>query len=224
MARVKVCRLCGRQNGPDELFCEAADCGVSLADVSVVDSDTIGQGEAAGDAAGEDGTTGGGGTAGEDGTAGGGGTAGGDGTAGEGDPGDGPADGAAHLQQRLRRVSQSGQTVRDDGPDPAPPCALVFPWGRVPVARELVVGRGEESSPISERLDAFPTVSRRHAVVGAAQGRWTVRDLGSTNGTFVNNARLAEGETRAIQNGDRVGFSQSLQVQVEIAAAGGARG
>ncbi len=114
--------------------------------------------------------------------------------------------------------------MRDDGTGQAGPCALVFPWGRVPVAGELVVGRGAESSPISGHLDAFPTVSRRHAVVGAAQGRWTVRDLGSTNGTFVNNARLAEGETRAIQNGDRVGFSQSLQVQVEIAGAGGARG
>ena len=41
MARVKVCRLCGHHNGPDELFCAAADCGTSLADVSAVDSSEI---------------------------------------------------------------------------------------------------------------------------------------------------------------------------------------
>ena len=51
MARVKVCRLCGRQNEPDELFCTAADGGVSLADVNVVDSDAVGGGAAEGVAA-----------------------------------------------------------------------------------------------------------------------------------------------------------------------------
>ena len=61
-------------------------------------------------------------------------------------------------------------------------------------------------------------------MVSAAQGQWTVRDLGSTNGTWVNSTRLAEGETRAIHDGDRVGFSQGLQVQVDVAAAGGAGG
>ena len=113
-----------------------------------------------------------------------------------------------------------GRTVRDGQPLAA--CALVFPWGRVPVAGQLGIGREAGLSEISGRLDAFPTVSRRHAVVSAAQGQWTVRDLGSTNGTYVNGARLAEGETRAIHDGDRVGFSEGLQVQVDIATARGA--
>ena len=191
MARVKVCRLCGRQNEPDELFCAAADCGVSLADVNVVDSSTV-QGPAEGGAAGEDGP------------------GGGPGAAGEGRPD--PAPDAGH------------RTVRDAGTDQAAACALVFPWGREPVAGELGIGREAGFSPVSERLDAFQTVSRRHAVVAAGRGQWTVRDLSSTNGTFVNGARLAAGETRALHDGDRVGFSQGLQVQVEIGAAGGARG
>ena len=110
--------------------------------------------------------------------------------------------------------------MRDGQPLAA--CALVFPWGRVPVAGQLGIGREAGLSEISGRLDAFPTVSRRHAVVSAAQGQWTVRDLGSTNGTYVNGARLAEGETRAIHDGDRVGFSEGLQVQVDIATARGA--
>lgn len=206
---MKVCRLCGRQNDPDELFCVAADCGVSLADVSVVDSDAVGAGAAG------DGAAGGGGPDSADGAG-----AVGDGAAGGGGPdSDGLRAGGSGPAQEA-----DGRTIRDGGMNQARPCALVFPWGRVPVAGELGIGREAEFSPISGRLDAFPTVSRRHAVVGTAQGRWTVRDLGSTNGTFVNRARLAEGETRAIQDGDRVGFSQSLQVQVEIAATGGARG
>lgn len=174
MARVKVCRLCGRHNGPDELFCTGADCGASLADVGVVDGDGIGEGAAAAGAA------------------------------------DGPGEG-----RRDPPANAEGHTVRDDRPPAAG--ALVFPWGRVPVAGQLGIGREAEFSPISGRLDAFPTVSRRHAVVSAAQGRWTVRDLDSTNGTWVNGARLAEGETRAIHDGDRVGFSQGLQVRVEVA-------
>ena len=190
MARVKVCRLCGGQNGPDELFCTAADCGASLADVAVVDSSEIEGRTAAGGAADDSPTD------------------------------DGAGDGGG--EGRRSPPIAGGHTVRDGQPSQA--CALVFPWGRVPVAGQLGIGREAGFSAISGRLDGFPTVSRRHAVVSAAQDRWTVRDLGSTNGTWVNGARLAEGETRAIHDGDRIGFSQGLQVQVDIAAAGGAGG
>ena len=189
MARVKVCRLCGRQNEPDELFCTAADCGASLADVGVADSSEVG---------------GGAGATGADGAV-------------HGDAVHGGGEG-----RRNPPSSAGGRTVRDGQPPAA--CALVFPWGRVAVAGQLGIGRETGFSEISGRLDAFPTVSRRHAVVSAAQGQWTVRDLGSTNGTYVNGARVAEGETRAIRDGDRVGFSEGLQVQVNIAAARGAGG
>ena len=104
-------------------------------------------------------------------------------------------------------------TVREPA---APTCALLFPWGRTPVAGQLGIGREVGFSPISQQLDAYPTVSRQHAMVGIVQGQWAVRDLGSTNGTYVNGAQLAGGETRPIRNGDRVGFSRGLQVQVEI--------
>ena len=109
-----------------------------------------------------------------------------------------------------------GQTVRDQ---PAPTCALLFPWGRTPVAGQLGIGREVGFSPISQQLDAYPTVSRQHAVVSIVEGQWAVRDLDSTNGTYVNGAQLAGGETRTIGNGDRVGFSRGLQVHVEIGAA-----
>ena len=201
MARVKVCRLCGKHNEPDELFCIDDACGTSLADVSAVDTSELERLAAEAEAAEAEAADGGGG----------------DGGVVDG----GVVDGGVGVQQNQ---AVGGQTTREGQMAQAPPCALVFPWGQVPVAGQLGVGREAGFSPISGQLDTYPTVSRQHAIVGVAQGQWTVRDLGSTNGTYVNGTRLAEGETRAIQNGDQVGFSQGLQVRVEIAAAGGISG
>ena len=203
MARVKVCRLCGQHNEPDELFCVDDACGTSLADVSAVDTSELerlaAEAEAAEAEAADDGAVDSGGIDG------------------------GAVDGGVEAQPN-QAASVGGQTTREGQMAQAPPCALVFPWGQVPIAGQLGVGRDAGFSPISGQLDAFPTVSRRHAIVGVAQGQWTVRDLGSTNGTYVNGTRLAESETRAIQNGDQVSFSQRLQVRVEIAATGGISG
>lgn len=202
MARVKVCRICGHHNTPDEFFCKGENdtCGTSLADVNAVDTSELERLAAEADAADDGGADGGGVDAGA--------AAGGGVDVGVG----GQQNQAPNLGGQTRREAQVA------------PCALAFPWGQVPVAGQLNVGREAGFSPISGQLDAFPTVSRRHAVVGAAQGQWTVQDLGSTNGTYVNGARLAANETRAIQNGDQIGFSQGLQVGVEISAMGGASG
>ena len=120
--------------------------------------------------------------------------------------------------------AEGGRTVRDSRTARPPRCALVFPWGRVPVADRLSVGREAGFSPIGPQLDPYSTVSRRHAVVGAARGRWTVLDLDSTNGTYLNGVRLGAGEATVIDDGDRIGFSRGLQVGVEIAAEEGGHG
>ena len=103
----------------------------------------------------------------------------------------------------------------------APGCALLFSWGRVPVAGELNIGRETGFSPIGRQLDAYPTVSRQHAVVRLTEDRWTVLDLRSTNGTWVNGSRLASGGSRVIGDGDRVGFSQALQAEIQIGGVSG---
>lgn len=46
-------------------------------------------------------------------------------------------------------------------------------------------------------------VSRRHAEIRRAGGRWTVADLGSTNGTTVNGKLATEHE---LNDGDRIGI------------------
>ena len=45
------------------------------------------------------------------------------------------------------------------------------------------------------------SVSRRHAEVRFADGAWHVRDLESTNGTYVNGSRI---ETARLEAGDRL--------------------
>lgn len=70
----------------------------------------------------------------------------------------------------------------------------------------LVLGRALSSDlPV---LD--PTVSRRHAELDVHQGAVVLKDLGSSNGTFVNGARVSETALRA---GDRVVFGK---IQFEL--------
>lgn len=59
------------------------------------------------------------------------------------------------------------------------------------------IGRSEESEIIL--LD--PSVSRAHAVVEVSAGNAIVRDLGSTNGTFVNGRRV---ESASLRDGDEL--------------------
>jgi pSer/pThr/pTyr-binding forkhead associated (FHA) protein len=69
------------------------------------------------------------------------------------------------------------------------------------------VGRGAENAI---RLDADTTVSSRHATIDSrTDGLW-VEDAGSTNGTFVNGARVTS--ARQLQPGDviRIGHTDLL--------------
>jgi pSer/pThr/pTyr-binding forkhead associated (FHA) protein len=76
----------------------------------------------------------------------------------------------------------------------APPLAPV----RVEPGRELTLGRSAECSLQLPAAGA----SRRHASIGWRDGRVLLRDLGSTNGTFLNGERVS-GEA-ALASGDRI--------------------
>jgi hypothetical protein len=63
-----------------------------------------------------------------------------------------------------------------------------------------------------------PQVSRRHAEVSETAGRWTIRDLRSSNGLFVNGRRV---ESAAIANGLTVTFGTdgpTITIEQERAA------
>jgi len=50
------------------------------------------------------------------------------------------------------------------------------------------------------------SVSRRHAEISYANGQYVLRDLGSANGTFVNDKRLESGSTHLLKHSDRIRF------------------
>ncbi|MGQ0712234.1 MAG: adenylate/guanylate cyclase domain-containing protein [Gemmatimonadaceae bacterium] len=65
----------------------------------------------------------------------------------------------------------------------------------------LVVGRAPNSDiPIFD-----PTISRRHAEVECGNGHFAIRDLGSSNGTYVNGERVTD---RAFTPGDVITFGK----------------
>jgi diguanylate cyclase (GGDEF)-like protein len=73
-----------------------------------------------------------------------------------------------------------------------------------------VLGRGERSDV---RLDD-DGVSRRHAeLVRLDDGAVQIRDLGSTNGTFVNGERVAE---RVLEDDDRVALGTTTLLKFEL--------
>jgi adenylate cyclase len=73
----------------------------------------------------------------------------------------------------------------------------------LPAGRPLVVGR----TPGCDLPVRDSTVSRRHAELAPSDGGLEVRDLGSTNGTFVNGERIEQGMARP---GDQVTFGRAV--------------
>jgi pSer/pThr/pTyr-binding forkhead associated (FHA) protein len=70
-----------------------------------------------------------------------------------------------------------------------------------------VVGRKGAADGLDIEVD-HPTTSSRHAIVHAAArpGRFKVEDPGSTNGTFVNDQKLAKGSHQDLKDGDTLRF------------------
>jgi hypothetical protein len=61
-------------------------------------------------------------------------------------------------------------------------------------------------------------VSRRHSEIGFEEGRYIVRDLGSTNGTFLNGKEIVG--TEPLSPGDRVEIGAQMITFCEIASDG----
>ncbi len=76
-----------------------------------------------------------------------------------------------------------------------------------PKAREFVLLKATVTIGSDEANDFVirdGTVSRRHAVISFGQGRLEIRDLGSTNGTFINGQRIFD--SVLVDKGDKIRF------------------
>ena len=72
---------------------------------------------------------------------------------------------------------------------------------------DFVLGK---SSGCDGVLDFSDEVSREHARISWADGQYTITDLNSRNGTFLNGRKLAGGEAYPLHAGDRIGISAFL--------------
>ena len=82
--------------------------------------------------------------------------------------------------------------------DSAQPDRVTF---RLPEGSVKTIGRSKGA----EFMVDAALVSRLHCQLSATGGTLQVRDLGSTNGTFVNGKRITSSE---LQDGDRLGVGR----------------
>jgi hypothetical protein len=95
---------------------------------------------------------------------------------------------------------------------------LRLPSGElIRVAPGASVPLGREASPIASVC--ADNVSRHHAEVRAESDRVVVVDAGSTNGTFVNDRRLAPGVAQTILPGDTIRLGTDPPMLLQVVAA-----
>jgi pSer/pThr/pTyr-binding forkhead associated (FHA) protein len=73
--------------------------------------------------------------------------------------------------------------------------------------QRLSIGRAQENDVV---LSNDSTVSRRHAMLERVDSGWRIRDLGSSNGTFVNGVRV--GAHMRVNRGDRITVGDAVLV------------
>ncbi|MFN8531515.1 MAG: FHA domain-containing protein, partial [Anaerolineae bacterium] len=71
------------------------------------------------------------------------------------------------------------------------------------LGKAAVIGREDPSLQID--FDGYPNgqyISHRHAQITQINGKFYIEDLGSSNHTFVNDRKLAQGQAEPMDEGD----------------------
>lgn len=109
----------------------------------------------------------------------------------------------ADAEQRPGVLSVAGRFA--EGESGLPPGSLLLPTGdRVPLGEYVVtVGRANDCTIVL----GDPNVSRHHAEIRPAGDGFLVVDLGSTNGTKINGAKVGQ---HLLRDGDEVCFGNTV--------------
>ena len=103
-----------------------------------------------------------------------------------------------------RTRAKESRVHSDEQPAPSWPTVLVavdppqMAGIEYPLSEEMTVGRGPDANVVLD--DGF--LSQRHATFHWRDDEWVVEDLGSTNGTYVNNVKVDR--LARLHLGDRV--------------------
>ena len=87
--------------------------------------------------------------------------------------------------------------------------SLILPGGREhELTGDVTIGRLDQNDLALGKT----TVSRRHAIISARDGRWFIEDCGSFNGTFLNGTRIQPGTPLPLRHADRIGIGPEMLV------------
>lgn len=101
---------------------------------------------------------------------------------------------------------------------------LVWPWGAsTPIDRPLRIGRDPEFSPFARQLWADARISRRHAEIAPQADAVAVRDLDSSNGTFVDGREIPHGAAQVVQHDALLQFGGNLAIKLVFLPPSSAR-
>ncbi|HKP86614.1 MAG TPA: DUF3616 domain-containing protein [Blastocatellia bacterium] len=99
------------------------------------------------------------------------------------------------------------ETMITPAPEQKAMLRVLLPTGDV-FDRELVMSETQMGKgPRNDIVIADPAVSAAHAMIISGEDSYTVKDLGSRNGTYVNGERITE--PRALRHGDVIGLGLS---------------
>jgi hypothetical protein len=105
----------------------------------------------------------------------------------------------------------------DAEPDPSLPCPIDEPEHRFPLdLPQLLIGRRDDRRDIHPEIPVRdPAVSHRHAqLLRLPDGSVAIRDLASTNGTFVNGNEIPPGTSYVLQPGDVITIGRWTKIVV----------
>ncbi|AFZ45179.1 Forkhead-associated protein [Halothece sp. PCC 7418] len=80
---------------------------------------------------------------------------------------------------------------------------------------QIMLGKPNNNNPPDVDLSGLPDaeiVSRQHALIHIEAETYYIEDLGSSNGTYVNNSAVARGERQEISSGDVLALGKEDKV------------
>ena len=81
-----------------------------------------------------------------------------------------------------------------------------FTWQEINVERDMLVGRHQDAEILLQSTD----ISRKHAALLFRDDHIWVKDLKSTNGTFVNGERVEQEQEIELHDGDMLQFASFM--------------